>query len=106
MIFSKKFVLPSVEVDWYEPSADFLAYVKEKWIDTGICTSFRTKTLDETQCILTITSEWDDSHDLDTILKDPKWEEEKDKEVAWNEGCEILLLEIKKGDQVIFEQGQ
>ena len=32
MIFSKKFVRPSVEVDWYEPSADFLAYVKEKWI--------------------------------------------------------------------------
>lgn len=104
MIFTKKFVRPSVDVDWYTPSEEFMSHVQTTYIDTGKCIRFREKSLDETGCVITILSEWADDIDINAVLSDPVWEAEKDKEVSWNEGSEILMLEIKRGDEVLLSQ--
>ena len=104
MIFTKKFVRPSTDTDWYTPSAEFMSHIQTTYIDTGKCIRFREKTLDETGCVITILSEWVDGTDIDAVMADPIWVTEKDREIAWNEGSEILLLEIKKGDEIVKTQ--
>lgn len=101
MKYTRKFVRPNTETPWYTPGDDFMSYIQENFIDTGLCTSFRQQSLDDSECVLTLTSIWADDIDYATLSTDPIWKSEVDKEIAWNEGSEILMLDVKKDDEVI-----
>lgn len=95
--FTRVFIRPHNEVDFYQPSKEFLDHIQKEYIDTGKCLKFREATFkDENELILKLTSEWANGVDFSEIMNnDTSWKEEVKKELDYNKSCEIILLDKK-----------
>ena len=90
--FTRIFIRPHADIDFYNPGDDFLKHVKETYIDTGMCTKFREKSFkDSGNLVLELVSEW--SADIDETIteNDDIWAKEIVKENEYNQACEIIL---------------
>jgi len=91
--FTRTFMRPHTEAEWYTPSATFLAWIQENYIDTGICTKFREATFaDSSKLVTTLTSSWSDDVDVANIASQAEWANELALEIEHNTAWEIILL--------------
>ena len=91
--FTRTFMRPHTEAEWYTPSATFLAWVRETYIDTGLCTKFREATFaDSSKLIITLESSWSDDADLVSIQSRSELANELALEIEHNTAWEIILL--------------
>lgn len=92
--YTRTFMRPHTEAEWYTPSATFLAWIQENYIDTGLCTKFREATFaDFSKLVTTLTSSWSDDADLASIVSRSEWADELALEIEHNTGWEIILLD-------------
>jgi hypothetical protein len=93
--FTRTFLRPYEDAEWYVPSAAFLAWIQENYIDTGLCTKFREATYSDTnKLVMTLESIWSDDADLSTISQRPEWLDELVLEIEHNTAWQIELLGI------------
>lgn len=93
-IFTRVFVRPTTEYDWYQSSDDFKKTIQEKYIDTGLCLKFRERTYnDDSKLVVTETTEWSDDADLKIIRQDPIWLDDMAYMNAYYDYVGIILLE-------------
>jgi hypothetical protein len=91
--YTRTFLRPHTDAEWYTPSATFRAWVQENYIDTGLCIKFRELTYSDTnKLVMTLESSWSDDADLVSIHSRPKWAEELALEMDHNNAWEISLL--------------
>ena len=91
--YTRTFMRPHTEADWYNPSAAFSAWIQENYIDTGICTKFREATFaDSSKLVMTLASSWSDDADLVSIHSRSEWADELALEIEHNDAWEIILL--------------
>jgi hypothetical protein len=92
-IFTRTFLRPHIDAEWYTPTAAFRARIQENYIDTGLCTKFREATYSDTnKLVMTLESNWSDEADLPNILQRPEWAAELALEIDHNIAWEIVLL--------------
>jgi hypothetical protein len=91
--FTRTFLRPHTDAEWYTPTATFRAWIQENYIDTGLCTKFREATYSDTnKLVMTLESAWSDDADLLNILQQPEWAVELALEIEHNISWEIILL--------------
>ena len=91
--FTRTFMRPHSEAEWYKPSAKFSAWIQKNYIDTGLCTKFREATfVDSNKLVMTLESQWSDDADLVSIHDQPEWTNELALEIEHNIAWEIVLL--------------
>lgn len=92
--FTRVFLRPHNEVDFYQPQESFLNHIKATYIDTGKCTKWReTSFKDANGLTIQYISEWTDDIDLSIATEDPVWAAERAREEEYNTACEIVCLE-------------
>lgn len=92
--FTRIFIRPHTEVDFYQPSKEFLDHMQTTYIDTGKCLKLRERSYkDANELVLELISEWTDESDPNWAITDSVWAEELEKEIQYNKDCEILLLD-------------
>lgn len=95
MKYSKTFMRPHTDAEWYTPSAEFMAWVKENYIDTGLLFEWRVREYtDSSELVMKETSTYADDKGIDLeqeVLKQP-WVDNLTAEKAWNEAWEIVCL--------------
>lgn len=89
--YTRTFMRPHTEAEWYTPTAAFTAWVKENYIDTGMCTQFR-KITDSNKLVMVLESEWNDAVDLVNIASQAEWFDELELEIEHNTAWEIKIL--------------
>ena len=91
--YTRTFMRPHTEAEWYKPSATFLAWIQENYIDTGICTKFREMTYtDSSKLVMVLESNWNDDTDVANIASQAEWANELALEIEHNTAWEIILL--------------
>jgi len=91
--FTRTFMRPHTEAEWYTPSAAFSAWIQENYINTGLCTKFREMTYaDSSKLVMTLESNWSDDTDLASIASQSEWADELALEIEHNTAWEIILL--------------
>ena len=95
MKYSKTFMRPHTDAEWYTPSDEFKAWVKKTYIDTGLLTEWRKREYtDSSELVMKETSTYVDGLGTDLeaeVLKQP-WVDNLKAEKAWNEAWEIVCL--------------
>jgi hypothetical protein len=92
--FTRIFIRPHTEVDFYQPRQEFLDFINETYIKTGKCIKFREASYkDANQLVLELTSEWIDDVNNEIELTKDEWIIESRRELEYNETCEIILIE-------------
>lgn len=92
--FTRIFIRPHTEVEFYQPRQSFLDHMQATYIDTGKCTKFREVNYkDDNKLVIEYISEWTDDSDLNWATTDSVWAAESALELEWNAACEILLLD-------------
>jgi hypothetical protein len=92
-IFTRTFLRPHTDAEWYTPRESFRAWVQENYIDTGLCIKFREVTYSDTnKLVMTLESQWSDDADLVSIYNQPEWAEELALEIEHHTVWEITLL--------------
>jgi hypothetical protein len=90
--FTRVFIRPHTEVDFYKPSDTFLQHIQDTYIATGKCTKFREATFkDQGKLVLELVSEWDDEISESIADNDPVWAANYAIELEYNTACEIIL---------------
>jgi len=93
--YIKHFFRSSKDIEFYQESPEFLAYVKEVYIDTGKCFSFRERSFfDDEELVLVLISVWANKEYGQEFLNDPQMFVELEKAIAYNEEHKIRLLDI------------
>ncbi len=95
MKYSKTFMRPHTDAEWYTPSDEFKAWIKTNYIDTGLCTEWRAmEYTDSSELVMKITSTFvDDSGiDLEAEVLKQEWVDNLTSEKEWNEAWEIVCL--------------
>jgi len=91
--FTRQFIRPHTEVEFYAPQQSFLDHIQEIAIDTGLCTKFREASfLDDSKLVIQYVSEWVDSVDLNDVTNDAEWMAEQARELEYNTACEIVCI--------------
>jgi len=92
--YTRVFIRPHNEVEFYTPQASFMSHIQSTYIDTGKCTKFREATWkDEDQLVIQLVSEWSDDMTIEQAEGDAVWSAERDRELEYNTACEIICLE-------------
>jgi len=95
IIFKKVFFRPMDETNFYSEPQEFLDYVKETYIDTGKCVTFREKTfLADDGSIQVVKSEWTDQAGYDQFILDTNAISDSKNIVAYNKENGIMLVEM------------
>lgn len=90
--FTRVFIRPHTEVDFYKPSDAFLQHIQDAYISTGKCTKFREATFkDQGKLVLELVSEWSDEILEDIVENDKMWANVIAEELEYNMACEIVL---------------
>lgn len=94
--FTRSFIRPHKEVEFYNMTDAFKAHIQRTYIDTGVCIRFRDVSYESVhRSIIIIESEWDTAHTLfhsDLVASDPLWMAENVLELEYNAATEITLL--------------
>ena len=91
--FTRQFIRPHTDVDFYSPRQAFLDQIQTVGIDSGLCTKFREASfLDDSELVIQYVSEWADSVDLEEIASHDWWTEETARELEYNAACEIVCI--------------
>ena len=94
-IYSKTFMRPHTDAEWYTPSDEFKAWSKSDYLDTGKCLSWRVmEYTDSSQLVMKIKSTWADDKglDLEEEMAKDQWQNNLTAEKEWNEAWEIVCL--------------
>jgi hypothetical protein len=93
--YIKQFFRPSKDIDFYQESPEFLSYVKETYVDTKKCISFREKSFfDDEELVLISKSVWTSADHFQEFFNDPLVISDVEKLVAYNTAHNIRLLDI------------
>ena len=95
--FTKIMKRPDVSVKFYESTDEFNQIIKELYIDTGKCISWRTQEyLDDEQLVIKITSIWKDRESINEALENVSLIEDGFLQVYYNieNNIETLSVEI------------
>ena len=95
MRYSKTFMRPHTEADWYTPTDEFKAWIQTNYIDTNLCSEWRTMTYtDSSNLVMKITSVYADDAgvDLEAEMAKQEFVDNLAVEKEWNEAWEIVCL--------------
>ena len=97
--YTRAYLRPDLDTQFYVTPQELIDFIKEKYVDTGLCLSFREETaIDDTGLVIEVISLWADQESSNQCKNEPLIQDDNLQRIEYNKSKRIGLVYITEDE--------